>query len=263
MGQIPPAFVINLDRSPQRLALVRDRFEPTGIEISRFAGIDAALQADRVAAAVDQTSFENYMHRPATPGEVGCALSHFALWDRLAESDAEAFLILEDDAAPTEHFSAIPQIMDTLPDDWELCLLSSVGRLPLWSGRAGDVTVHRYWRPDYIGAGYLVHRRILRHRHAWPPHGRLPFMFDAWRYWAWRYGVAIYAAIPMPVRQDTAVESTIDRSGNGRVKRRRGLAAAMQSHLTRFGLYPRGIWHAARAWWRLRAQGAGQSASQG
>ena len=263
MEQIPPAFVINLDRSPERLAIVRARFAPTGIELTRFRGIDAAVHTERIAASVDQARFEAYMHRPATPGEVGCALSHFALWDKLAESDAEAFLILEDDAAPAEHFPAIADVLDALPDDWELCLLSSVGRMPLWSGRAGAVTVHRYWRPDYIGAGYLVHRRILRHRHAWPPQGRLPFMFDAWRYWAWRYGIAIYAAVPMPILQDTGVESTIDRSGDGRVKRRRGLVASMRSHVIRFGLYPRGIWYGARAWWRLRVRKPGKGARQG
>lgn len=32
------------------------------------------------------------------PGEVGCALSHLTLWDRLSKSDCEFYVIFEDDA---------------------------------------------------------------------------------------------------------------------------------------------------------------------
>lgn len=35
--------------------------------------------------------------RPLTAGELGCYSSHYALWEKLAEDDAEQYLILEDD----------------------------------------------------------------------------------------------------------------------------------------------------------------------
>ena len=45
-----------------------------------------------------------------SPGAVGCALSHIALWKRLAESDAPAFVIFEDDADLTASPEAIEAV---------------------------------------------------------------------------------------------------------------------------------------------------------
>lgn len=257
LDRFPPAFMINLDRSHGRLAMARERFGSAGLTFERFPGVDAALDPQRCGSAVDQATFETYMHRRATPGEAGCALSHFALWDKLAEGSAEVLLILEDDAVPTEHFDAIPDILAALPDDWELCLLSSTGTRPFWSRASRSVVIHRFWRPGYSSVGYLVHKRILRHSHVWPPRGKIPFVIDAWRYWFWRHGMAIYAALPETVRHDFEIESTIDHDGSRSVKRRRSLAASMRTGLNSISLYMRGGWHAAGAWWRLRGEPQG------
>ncbi|MDN2568082.1 glycosyltransferase family 25 protein [Aquibium sp. A9E412] len=253
MASLPRAYVINLDRSPERLAVTRARFAPTGLALERFAGIDAAADPEGMARLVDQNRFEAFMYRRALPGEVGCALSHFALWETLADADTDTYLVLEDDAAPSPHFGALSAVLEALPDDWELALLSSRGWRPYWRRQAGPVTVERQWRPNYIAAGYLVNRRILRHRHRWPPQRRLGFMFDSWRYWAWLYGMAIYTVTPQLVLQDTEVASTIVGSGIGRAKMpRTRFPARLKSYPVRLAMYPRGAWHAARAWWRLR-----------
>ena len=257
MGGMPPAYVINLDRSPDRLAAVRARFRAVGVDAVRFAGIDAAACPDLAARSVDQERFHAFMGRVAQPGEVGRALSHFAVWETLAGGDAEMLLVLEDDAVPTEHFDAVASIAEVLPDDWEICLLSSDGasggRGTFWSAAVGGVALRRHWRPGYLAAGYLVHRRILRHRDLWPPRAKLAFPIDGWRYWAWRHGVAIYAVLPRPVRSDRTAPSTIDHGGAVRAKRARTLGQLLRSQSLRFAMLPRGAYFAARAWWRLKA----------
>lgn len=259
MGRMPPAFVINLDRSPDRLTAVRARFSAVGIELVRFSGIDAASTPDLAAGSVDQERFDAFMRRAAQPGEVGCALSHLALWETLADGDAEMLLVLEDDAVPTERIADVADVVAALPDDWEICLLSSDGasggRGSFWSAAAGGVTLHRHWRPGYLAAGYLVHRRILRHREAWPPRAKLAFPIDGWRYWAWLHGMAIYAALPRPVRSDRSAPSTIDHGGALRAKQARTPGQVLRSHALRFAMVPRGAIFAARAWWRLKARG--------
>lgn len=258
MGRMPPAFVINLDRSPDRMAAARARFQAVGVDVTRFAAIDATANPDLVAASVDQDLFRAFMRRTAEPGEVGCALSHFALWETLATGDVEALLILEDDAVPTDDFAVIEQIVDALPDDWELCLLSSDGSgggpHSLRSVATADAAVHRLWRPGYLASAYLVHRRILHHRDRWPPCARLAFPIDAWRYWAWLHGMSIYTAAPRPIRSDRSLASTIDHSGAGRVKQARTPGRVLRSHVVRFAMYPRGVFFAARALWRQRAR---------
>jgi len=258
MGSVPPAFVINLDRSPERLAAVRTRFAAVGVDLVRFAGIDAARNPDLAADSVDQERFDAFMRRAAQPGEVGCALSHIALWETLADGDAEMLLLLEDDAVPTEHFADVANVVGALPGDWEICLLSSDGasggRGSFWSAMAGGVTLNRHWRPGYLAGGYLVHRRILRHRATWPPQAKLAFPIDGWRYWAWLHDMAIYAALPRPIRSDRTVPSTIDHAGAVRAKRARTPGQVLRSHALRFAIVPRGAFFAARAWWRLKAR---------
>ncbi|MBO9518187.1 MAG: glycosyltransferase family 25 protein [Porphyrobacter sp.] len=42
--------------------------------------------------------------RPLKPGELGCYSSHYAIWQRLLESDDEAYIVLEDDVVPDWRF---------------------------------------------------------------------------------------------------------------------------------------------------------------
>ena len=177
-----PAYVINLDRSPERLCAVTDAFAKFGIQMTRFAGIDAVNNPEVVEQGLNRTAFQSYMRRDAAEGEVGCALSHFALWDSLARNDHEFMLVVEDDAVPTNHVSRIGELVAALPDDWEILLLFGRGKVPFHSIRAGALTIRRYLRPGYFAVGYLVHRRILRHRALWKRPQPVRFALDAWRF---------------------------------------------------------------------------------
>ena len=60
MGRVPPAFVINLDRSPERLAAVRTRFAAVGIELVRFDMSDCPQNAnDYQACAIGEVAFRS------------------------------------------------------------------------------------------------------------------------------------------------------------------------------------------------------------
>jgi glycosyl transferase, family 25 len=58
-----------------------------------------------------------------TPGALGCALSHRALWQRcIAEN--RSMIICEDDAILRSDFKTVlPQLIDRLPIDWDFVLL--------------------------------------------------------------------------------------------------------------------------------------------
>ena len=92
-------FVINLDRSPQKLAEF-ERANRAALGFERFAAIDglslsqAALVADGIAHA----------DLDYTPGAMGCALSHIALWKRAVER-AQPLTICEDDAVFNKDFA--------------------------------------------------------------------------------------------------------------------------------------------------------------
>ena len=88
-------YLINLDRSPKRMADMRSRLELLGIAFERVSGVDGMTLDDKEFAS--QTR-ENRYYKPLRRGEVGCQLSHLKTLQAFLGSDARYALVLEDDA---------------------------------------------------------------------------------------------------------------------------------------------------------------------
>src|ERR1700744_466352 len=88
-------YVINLERSPDRLRHMRTQAARVALAFERLDGVDgetlSAAELDGYRAA--------HAPRPLTPGEVGCWLSHQRFWRALAAGDSPWGLVLEDDVA--------------------------------------------------------------------------------------------------------------------------------------------------------------------
>jgi len=95
---LPPncrCYLINLDRSSDRLEAMHAHLTQLGIEYERVPGIDGAK--------LDEATFQkhtriNRYYKPLRRGEVGCYLSHNKALQCFLDSDAPYALILEDDA---------------------------------------------------------------------------------------------------------------------------------------------------------------------
>lgn len=109
------AYVINLDRSEDRLAHMRAELGRVGVDFERIAAIDGAeMDADALAA------FQQA--RPAKPGgwlpgEVGCFLSHFEAWRRVAEAEEPWAVVLEDDLRVSPDLPRLLASPDWIPAD--------------------------------------------------------------------------------------------------------------------------------------------------
>ncbi|GAB1481079.1 hypothetical protein MASR2M74_36620 [Paracoccaceae bacterium] len=135
MRQVP-VFLINLDRSTDRLHRMRQRLEAAGLEWTRISAVDGqqALEAgipdytDVAALAVGG--------RRLRPGEIGCYLSHREAAQRVADSGAEWGLVLEDDAVvPPDMAARLQAIIAALPEDTDLV---NLGRPPRHGAAAID-----------------------------------------------------------------------------------------------------------------------------
>jgi glycosyl transferase family 25 len=91
-------FLINLDRSADRLALMAGDLDRLGLAWERLVGVDGATLA-LPDARIDEAAFRRRHHAVLRRGEIGCYLSHHAALLRFLASDANAGLILEDDVA--------------------------------------------------------------------------------------------------------------------------------------------------------------------
>jgi GR25 family glycosyltransferase involved in LPS biosynthesis len=111
--------LINLDRSAARLAefMAANRHLAN---VSRFPAIEGDGQD--IAALVKNGIFEAGVAEVYTPGALGAALSHLALWN-LAIETGETLTISEDDAVFNHHFAtAAARIIENLPADWDFVL---------------------------------------------------------------------------------------------------------------------------------------------
>ncbi|MGI9252894.1 MAG: glycosyltransferase family 25 protein, partial [Thermomicrobiales bacterium] len=96
-----PAFVINLDRSAERLRPVTDRIAVAGFtDIRRVRAVDGtdseALAAAWAALGNPPLAYGDHSFRHRT-GHQGCFLSHVQLWQRMIEEGIESATIFEDD----------------------------------------------------------------------------------------------------------------------------------------------------------------------
>ncbi len=119
---------------------------------------------------IDRTWVNPYNNQPLTHGEVGCALSHHAVWTRVRDGQWPNVLVLEDDVIlPRDLMHMLEARMAELDDPWDLAY---IGRKPLRRGehRLSENTVipkYSYWTNGYVlnkaGAEKLLATDFIQH----------------------------------------------------------------------------------------------------
>lgn len=122
-------FLINLDRSRERLAAMASQLEALQMPFTRVAAVDG-----QTIAADDRVDTQRYRRRhgrEVRPAEVGCYLSHLAAMQAFLATDASHALILEDDA------TLLPALPDVLARATSREAVSTWDVLKLESRRRG------------------------------------------------------------------------------------------------------------------------------
>ncbi|WP_170228278.1 glycosyltransferase family 25 protein [Denitratisoma oestradiolicum] len=156
------AFVINLPAASGRRQLMEAQLALPGLPACRIVpAVDGrALDAVTLARIYDAEAARRW-ERELTPGEIGCALSHLAVYERVVAENLPWALVLEDDALIGHK---LPGLLEKLlprldPDKPEAILLSHVERYSAWGTERLD-RLHRLARP-HLAAGahaYLITR---------------------------------------------------------------------------------------------------------
>jgi len=107
--------LINLDRSPDRLARVKERNSHLK-NILRVPAVDGAL-ADREELVKDGTITEDLSY---LPGALGCAVSHVGLWKKAVSLNG-GVTVCEDDVIFSFNFlEESARVISSLPADWDI-----------------------------------------------------------------------------------------------------------------------------------------------
>lgn len=245
-------FVINLDRSPERLEAMAQRLRHTGLPWQRVRAVEGRELDLGRCPEIDVAGYERRHGKRLIGSEAGCYLSHLDAMRCFLRSNADHALLLEDDADFPPNFVALLHALLRQPSAWDIVKLSSfhsgtpVVVAPLVTPYALAVPLSRHCNSNSIlinrHAARVLLRRLLPMQ--------LPYDHALER--AWLFGLKLRVVTPSPCPADTGLVSTI--SPGPRTSRKfplyqRGPAMAYRlvTELCRFGF---GVVHVARAWLR-------------
>ena len=112
----PKIYLINLARSPDRLAFMERQLKAMGLTYERVEAIDGRdLTPDRIRELAVPERVEEWPNL-LTPSAIGCSLSHVKAYRRFVEDGGKAAIFMEDDIELLEGFGAAAEaVADKLP----------------------------------------------------------------------------------------------------------------------------------------------------
>lgn len=121
-------FLINLDRSTERLEKATTQLKRLNVSFERISAMDGSKLTPRdISAVFDENQALQRTAYNLTIGEIGCYLSHVECWRRIVQEQLDFAIILEDDLVLDEHFpESIVAIQELCHDDqWDYLKLAN------------------------------------------------------------------------------------------------------------------------------------------
>lgn len=115
------SYLINLDQDVERLAFIASTFRRLGIEFERTPAVDGRLFCE-----ADYRQFMATRPRHGKPwarGQMGCFLSHYAVWEQIARSRERFHAVFEDDIHASDDLKEILSDDRWIPDDVDIIRL--------------------------------------------------------------------------------------------------------------------------------------------
>ena len=203
-------FVINLDRSADRLARVGSALDSLGLPWTRVPAVDgAAMPEEERTAYLDEPAFQRQHGMPSVPGELGCYLSHVRAMQRFLEGTAQMALILEDDVRLLPSLPQVLQALQACAAHWDMVKVSGVhSGTPVRVRRLTD----EHWLAVMLtrctgASATLINRHAARRYVDQLLPMSLPYdhAYDK----GWRFGLKVRMVTPWPAIHDNKVPTTI------------------------------------------------------
>ena len=115
-------YLVNMDRSKDRLEIMQRRLSSLGLEYERVSAVDGSKLSEEEKKCVVSPNWR-YPYT-LTPGEVGCFLSHKKCWRKLVDSKESWALVLEDDSVFHSKANEYFQSTEWIPEGVQLIQFS-------------------------------------------------------------------------------------------------------------------------------------------
>lgn len=155
-------YIINLDRSTERMAWMDSAFRGMGLAYVRVSAVDGQLLSKKKRADLCAPRADGL---PWTDAEVGVLLSHRKCWKMIASGDEDYGVIFEDDIHFSGDASNFLRDASWIPRGAELIKLETTAQVTTIEKSAVTVHSHRLARlcAAHWGAGaYIVSRELAR-----------------------------------------------------------------------------------------------------
>lgn len=219
-----PVYVINMAANTTRMARVTEELARCGVGFARFEAIDGrALSEAERARVYDPAANARRARHPMIGAELGCYMSHVALWERIASGSADGAVILEDDFAADDDLAAVLAALSSDNGPWEIAKLFSLkktqhglARRSLCDGRQIMVP----YKVPTTTLGYVIRRDAAAKLAVRALPVSRPIDEDHKHFWELDLRIALVTPPPLRFGDDTAETGTIQDTR----RRSRGLA---------------------------------------
>jgi glycosyl transferase family 25 len=158
--ELPPTYVVNLERSVDRREQITRDLQNLGIPFEIFAAVDGETLTGKELDVYSEQRARKEGGRALSRGEIGCALSHLRLYQKLLESDEEEFLILEDDAEVGWALVELLRNRERFEVGWEHINFCTDARTKPFGDRVWDIyRLAKFSRMANGTVAYLLNRK--------------------------------------------------------------------------------------------------------
>lgn len=220
----PHIFVINLKRSPTRRQDMSSRLDPLGVPYSFFDGVDGYTLDLGNLPDYDGKKRRRYFGRDLSPGEIGCLLSHRAVYQHMVDHDIPVAIVLEDDVFLAPAFPALIRDIMSMDVAWDMVRFLESKKVYKRSRILADLSAgFKLGRPVTASGGAYGYMLTQKAAKAYLGQMKTNYVpVDTVHSYIWKTGVETLNVIPSPVVPDREISSTI---GEARFDKTLGLSA--------------------------------------
>ncbi|BAS67693.1 glycosyltransferase family 25 protein [Bathymodiolus septemdierum thioautotrophic gill symbiont] len=153
-NSIPPVFIVNLKKDIEKHTHMQALCQRFNLQAEFVDAVDGRqLKESEINSVFSQENAIQNINRELTKGEIGCALSHKNIYQKMIDNNIENALILEDDVDFDDTLLDLLSRIDDFPKDWELMLLGHFGCI-----RIDKATEYSFWYKKKLHKKYIIRR---------------------------------------------------------------------------------------------------------